>query len=315
MVKPITLYSAAAGLNTVLDPQRLLQGTQDNPGLIELSQAMNVSIDDRGLVELRTGCTSMDSNSYHSLFCDGGDCFVVHERTNDAAIMQVVSLSPLTLVGVRDGLTKGRRMGWAQNNTDTFYGNGIQFGYIRGGASFAWPAGNYTGPDDDRQFSSAPAPEHIAFLPGGMVAIAVGQAVYLNHAPYQYGLFSLRSGYIGFQSNVIMMAPVKAGIFISDGEKTWFFRKAEGWYKFRQEQVANYPALPWSLATEVVPLADIGIDAPGHCRIWGSQKGLCAGLDDGTMVNLTQTAVPYPVGVTSGACLVLGDKKIIHTSA
>ena len=73
MVKPITLFSSAAGLNTKFDPQRLLFGTKDDPGFVELSQAVNVSIDDRGLIEQRQGLSTVQSGYYSALFMGAFD--------------------------------------------------------------------------------------------------------------------------------------------------------------------------------------------------------------------------------------------------
>lgn len=309
----ISLYSASSGLNTVLDPQRLKAGYDNQEGVTELSQAVNVSIDDRGLVSLREGYIAGTAGEFHSLFCDGGDCFVVQERTEDAAIMRV--LPDLSLLGVRSGLTKNRRMAWCQANADTFYSNGLQNGFIREGVSSPWPTGNYTGPDDNREFPLvAPVATHIAFRPGGQVVIAVDDALYINHEPFQYGLFSLRSGFIRMQSDVVMLVSVRDGIFVSDGERTWFFRKLDGWYNYKQELVAAYPAVSGGLATNKINLADIGFNAPGFAAVWLSTTGICYGLDDGTLVNATEDRVTLPVPLSSGACLVKGT-TIISSAA
>lgn len=313
MAKPITLYSAAAGLNTILDPQRLSSGSRENPGSIELAQAVNVSIDERGLVSLRNGDTSVQSGAFHSLFCDGGDCFVVQDRTSDAAIFKVNS--DFTLTGVRSGLTKGLRVAWAQVNADTFYSNGTQNGFIRESASNAWPTGVYSGPEADLQFTStAPVANHMAFRSGGQCLLAVADAVFINHAPFHYGLFNLRKGYIGFESPVVMLADVRDGVFVSDGKAVWFFRKLDGdWYAFKQEMADDSPAIEWSLAHEKISLRDAGFEANGFGRIWCSEKGICLGLDDGSVVNLSDDKVQYPTtGYTYGACLVK-DKTVINT--
>lgn len=312
-VKPITLYSAAVGLNTRLDPQRLTQGVKDHPGLVELSQAVNVSIDDRGLVSLRNGDTLAQAGDFQSLFSSGRDCFVVEERDSDAAIMRAASLSPVVLEGVRSGLTKGRRIAWCQVNDDTFYGNGLQHGFIRSGVSHPWPAGTYTGPDADISFeTSAPVAEHIGFRPGGQMLLAEGPAVWINHLPFQFGLFSKRHGYIGFDSDLTMLAVVRDGFFASDAHRTWFFRKGEGWYTYRQDIAENAPALLGSLAHDPVPLREIGVDGEGFGRIWASTRGVCLGTDDGRLINLTEEKINYPAGYTRGACLLWG-KTIIHT--
>ena len=108
--KPTTLYTSSRGLNTRLDPQRLMHGTKDDPGAVEFAQAVNVDIDDRGLVTIRKGSSLLQAGAFHSLFrARGGDCFVVQDRTSDAAIFKV-DPSTYTLTGIRSGLAKGSRV-------------------------------------------------------------------------------------------------------------------------------------------------------------------------------------------------------------
>jgi hypothetical protein len=307
--KPTILFSGAKGLNTVLDPQRLSQGTRQEPGMVELAVAVNVSIDEQGLVSLRLGDTSKQSGEFHSLFCAGGDCFVIQERQNDAAIMQVAT--DYSLAGVRSGLTKNLPMSFAQVNEDTYYSNGAQNGVITGGVSAAWPINTYNGPETNLNFEGAPAGNIIAHKPGGQMLIAEGPTVWINHEPYAFGLFNKRSGFISFATDVTMMCPVKEGWFISDSKATWFLR-GTSWFDFIQIKVADYPALKWSLAHDPVSLADMKVAPTGLGRMWASTEGLCLGLDDGTLINLTKDPIKYPSGYTTGACLVT-DSHLIHT--
>lgn len=314
MTKPVTLYNGSSGLNTVLDPQRLSQGSKDNPGIIELAHAVNVSIDERGLCSLRAGSVEEQSGSFHSLFCDGGDCFVIQERISDAAIMRVNS--DYSLTEIRSGLTKDNPMSWGQVNTDTFYSNGIQNGYIRDGVSGAWPSGIARGPNAAlMQFeSSSPVANHIAFRPGGQLILAVGSEAYINHEPFQYGLFSKRSGYIQFESDITMLKGTTAGFFASDGRRTWFFRKSpEGWFKFKQELVDDASVITGTLATNSVDLMDIGLDRPGFGYIWMSRKGVCVGTEEGIVINLTKNKVKLPTTLSMGAGLVRDNTAILTT--
>lgn len=304
MVKPITLYNGAAGLNTILDPQRLSQGTKDRPGVIELAQAVNCSIDERGLVTLRNGSAKKVSGEFHSLFCDGGDCFAIKENTSDATLVKVNA--DYSLSTVRTGLSKWLRMCFAQTNTDTFYSNGVQHGFIRGGVSYPWLVQPYRGPDADVDFStSVPVANHIAFLQGGKCLLAVGPHLFVNHEPFKYGLFAPALGFIGFESDVSMICPAQSGFFVSDQRQTWFFRKVDGgWYRYRQEAVDTSPAIEWSLAAERVLLRDIGFDLPGFGRVWLSTSGVCVGTDDGLVFNVTKEKVRLPGGYSRGACLI-----------
>lgn len=309
----ITVYSGSSGLNAVLDPQRLSQGTKKEPGIIELSQAVNIAIDERGLVTLRNGGFEEVDGEFHSIFCQGGDCFVVQERESDAAIMRVNA--DYSLTGVRSGLTKDRRMAWGQSGADTFYSNGLQTGYIRDGVSAAWPVQSYHGPDADMQFATAiPAASHIAFMMGGYVLLAVGNAIFANHSPFQYGLFHPARGNVAsFAEDITMIAAVHDGFYASDGSRTWFFRRTDEWYQFKQEQVDDSGALEWSLAHDSVRLRDVNIDLPGFGRVWASGNGICIGTDDGTFINMTKEKIKYPRGYAYGACL-LKDGAVIHTA-
>lgn len=317
MVKPITLFTASAGLNIRVDPQRLMAGYDNETGVSEFSQCVNFSIDDRGLPSLRNGGELVQAGNFSSVFCDGGDCFAVQERESDAAILQILTISPFTTATVATGLTKGKRMAWGQTGEDTFYSNTVQKGYIRAGVRYDWPVHTYQGPEADMQFATAiPAASEIAFLHGGKVLLAVGNAVFQNHAPFQYGLFHPARGNVAtFDSPVTMLASVEGGFYASDERNTWFFRALEGWYLYKQERAENAPVLTGSLAHDQVDLSKtVSEDVKGFGRVWASTKGLCVGDGQGRVTNNTFEKVVYPDGYTSGACLVK-DTTIIHTAS
>lgn len=304
----------SGGLNTVLDPERLQQGTRENGYEVEFAQAVNISLDERGLPSLRNGFLEAVDGIFHSLFCKGGECLVIQERAEDAALMRInVDYS---LTGVRSGLTKNLRMAWDQSGGDIFYSNGAQTGYVRSGVSSAWPVNTYQGATADLQFvTSIPLANHIAFQQGGKVLLAVGNAIILNHEPFHYGLFELSHGNVAaFESDVTLLAAVKGGFFAADGSRTWFFRQLEGWYRYKQEQVEVAPALVGSLAHDPVVLREVGFEADGFGRIWASTKGVCIGMDDGAFLNLTQAKIKYPAGHSYGSCLVK-DHTVIHTAS
>ena len=303
-----------AGLNTVLDPERLQVGTRTNGYEVEFAEAVNVSIDERGLTSLRPGSVEEQVGSFHSLFCKGGDCLVVKENGSDASIYKI--LTDYSLSSVATGLTSGLRMAWDQVGEDIFYSNGVDKGYIRLGVRYAWPVHEYNGPEADMQFAtSIPSVSHIAFLDGGRILISVGNAIFQNHLPYQYGLFSPGKGNVAsFANDVTMIAAASGGFFASDGVSTWFFRKTEDWYQYRQELAEPAGALEWSLAHDKVQLSRIGLDLAGFGRVWASAKGICVGTDDGQCLNLTKDKVVYPDGYTSGACLIKKDLTVIHTA-
>ena len=74
MGSPVTIFSGTTGLNTVVDPVRLPYDS--NAGVSDLGVAVNIKIDDSGRPGRVDGFVSLESGGFHSLFCDGGDCFV-----------------------------------------------------------------------------------------------------------------------------------------------------------------------------------------------------------------------------------------------
>jgi hypothetical protein len=299
------------GLNNKLNSERLQQGTRENGYLVEVAQASNVSIDDRYQLSSRTGYTAVDTGVFHSAFCDGGDCFVVEDLVADSSILKVNT--NLTFTPVVTDITKGARVEFKQVNTDTFWSNGTEKGYIRAGVNYTWPLGTYRGPDTDAEFANAvPTPNHMAFRRGGQCALSVSQVVYLNHLPFQYGLFSLSKGVILFGSKVTMLAGTTEGFFISDQQHTWFFRNTGSWYGFKQELADKAPVMEWSNAHNRVLLRDIGIDAAGEGHVWRSTEGVCVGTEDGRVINFTDEMVEGAVAQTYAATL-LKDEVAVTT--
>lgn len=308
MVKPITLFSSAAGLNTKHDPQRLLAGTKDDPGLIEFSQAVNVAIDDRGLVELRPGSTSLHSGIFHSLFRDDGECFVVQENTTDAAIMQVAADYSLSVV--KTGLTKNLRMAWMQVNDSVFCSNGAQRGIINNGIWYDWPTpAAWSGPDSSEVFSPAPNSLHMAHR-SGVVGLACGNTVCFNRVPFNYFLFNLTDDAITFPSKVLMVAAVDGGFYVSDEHAVWFFR-GDHPRNFTQIKADEHPAVEWSLAHNPLDLSDI-MDIQGYAAVWINKDGIRVGMPDGKTMPFTEDKAPLPASVSgqSGATLVTRSKII-----
>lgn len=317
--KAVPLAYKFSGLNTVLDPERLQQGsggTQGNGYEVELAAAVNVSIDDRGQASLRNGSVLQQAGSFHSLFCKGGDSYAVQEGVSTASIVKLISGTPVTTTVVRSGLTKNLRMSWDQDEGgDIFYSNGAENGYIRSGVNYAWPINTYQGSETDRQFAtSIPLANHVAFLQGGWILLAVGSAIFINHTPFQYGLFEPMSGNVAaFQSSITLLVGVEEGFFASDGEKTWFFKRTSNPYQFQQILADDAPAHIGSLAHDRVRLVDVGVNMDGNASIWATNKGVCLGYDSGVVVNRTKEKVNYPSGYDAGACL-LKDFTVIHTA-
>lgn len=309
----VTLFSGTRGLNTKDNPVRITDGIKSNPaGLVDLAEAVNVYVDDAGMPWRRKGYSKVSNGKFHSLFSGevGGECFVVQDRTTDAAILKVspVSGTEVSLSGVRSGLSLGRRVDWIMVNDEIYYTNGYENGFLKAGASFDWPVGSYIGPETDTQFYPAPIGDHLGYQQGGLLFISKGTSLFVNHKPFEFGLYALGKGVVNFSSKILMVCPVKSGVFVSDSEAIWFLR-GTSWFDFTQEKVAEYPASEWSLSPIPIELSDMGLEGSGKARVWLSHKGFCVGLEDGTMINLTKDRVILGKKYSYGASVVCSSHQ------
>jgi len=305
MSQSIPFITGVSGLNTVVDPVRVQYSAET--GVSDLSVAINITIDDTGRPKRRTGYSKAIEGNYHSLFCDGGDCFVVEDRQTNSAIYRVGT--DLSLAGVRSGLSLGKQIAFLQVQDETYYCNGVDNGIIKDGVSDEWLVGKYVGPETNRQFTDIPIGEHLAWF-NGRIFISSGGAVYWSEL-FKYGLFDRARSVWQVGKKVLMIKPVEAGIFISDDKATWFYR---GGVPSRLEsvtKVAAYPAIEWSDAIDYIEGADIGLE-PGLCALWASPEGACIGTSSGQFINMNKEKVIYPSSVRQGAGLLQGY-HFIHT--
>ncbi|MEN8250665.1 MAG: hypothetical protein ABFS32_17155 [Bacteroidota bacterium] len=296
----VPYFKSSTGLNTKVDPTRI--GYDPETGVSDLALAVNITHDDTGRPYRRNGYELLQTGSYHSLFCDGGDCFVGIGK----GLWQVGT--DYSLTGVRGDLS-GSRIGFLQRGSETYYCNDFQNGVIKNGQSFNWPTGIHEGPETTRQFSEAPIGRHIAFF-NGRWYISQGNTVWISE-PFAPGLFDMARGFLQFKSAIRMIKPVKEGIFISDSKAIWFFRGTDP-SEFSQKQLTAYPVLEWSDAIDYIEGYEIGLETPGLCALWGTVEGAMIGTTDGRVVTLTKDKIQYPKIGSQGSGLLRGN-RFIHS--
>ena len=290
-MKPILIYSGATGLNTVDDPVRI--GFQEN-GRTDLQVAINISIDQSNRINRRIGTKRLLTGSYHSLFCDGGDCFVI----SGGSLYRVNSDD--TLTGLRSGLTEDQRMDFEQVGDRTYYCNGYERGFIYNSVSYSWVAGTYTGPETNRDFSAPSTGVHLAMFQSRMF-ISEGPVLWWSE-PFNFGLYNKAESFGQFHDGIIMIQPVYGGLFVSTDKKTYF---ASGLNPkdFTLKEVAQFPAIEWSNTAEKIDASDMGMDG-GLCALWASREGAILGFPTGQIFNLNKNKVVYPDDATTGfGCL------------
>lgn len=288
------LFAKISGLNSVDDPVDIAYDPAS--GVSDAQVAVNCILSDRGRVSRAPGYSEVASGSFHSLFCDGGPCYV----GKSTAIYEVGP--DLSLTGVRSGLT-GDRISWCQVGSRIYYTNGTEKGYIEDGQSYPWVAGTYNGADTKSLITGPPAGSHLAHN-HGRIFVAHGNYVFWNKVPGEYDNFSLDTDHWAFPSRVIMLAAVDGGVFVSDEQKT-YFRAGRVPSEAPSYTRANFPAYEWGLALDSIEGSDIG-KPPGLYRVWVSREGLITGAPDGTIINETKPKIIYPETGQIGAAGVVG---------
>ncbi len=298
------LFTVATGLNNILDPVRLPYNPES--GISDLSEAVNVSIDDTGRVSRRPGQSLLSDVISHSVFCDKGDCFVAQDRLSDTALYRVAT--DYTLTGIRSDLTKGARIAFCQVGSKTYYLNGYQNGVIENGISAAWPDNTgHIGAESIRAFYPAPVGTHLAFFQSCMW-IVKDNVIWVSE-PNAMGKFDFARRFFQFGTKVRMIKPVDGGVWVSEEKSTGFIKAGEGFAEMSYKKKSPFPAHEWSENIELVDLSNTEYQIPGLSAVWSSDAGLCIGTADGQLIIPTEKKLIYPTGA-SGATIVDGHNVI-----
>ena len=298
-MKETLIFRGASGLNTAANPLRLPYDAET--GIMDLSAAVNVVIDDSGMVSRRDGFSQVDTQPWHSLFCDGGECVGVR----DGALCVIAE--DLSVTEIRPGVTG--KLSYAQVNDDIFYVSSSCYGLVRGGQHVDWTAASYVGPDTNRQFSGPFPADHIAFHAGRIWLATDGFMVCSE--PFGWSWFDLHGALMPMDSRVRMMKPVGDGMYVSTDTKTYWLsgKKPED---FNLSVVDAVPALEYSASVGVLDALEIGLDQPGEVGYWLTGKGPVMGTGTGTVIRLTKDKVIFPETAPVGASLLRGY-NLVHT--
>jgi len=302
-MEPVRIFGGTSGVNNIVDPVRLR--TNGDTGLSELAEAVNVLIDQAGMPYRRPGQSLISAGNFHSLFCDGGDCFVVLDIPEYSTIYKLGTDKVLT--SVQPGLATSRRYGWQQVGAKTYWSNGVQKGVIVGGVSQDWSAQTYAGPPTTRNFSGPPVGTRLALYASRM--FVVNGRIVSKSEPLGYGLYDRARMRLRFSSDVKLFKPVAGGVFASDSKRTYFLEGNPD--DFLRTKILDCPAHEYSEAAGYIDGKEFGLQDAGLCAVWSCDEGLCIGTSTGQLFVITENKLAYPSG-TTGASLIY-DSTIINT--
>lgn len=157
------------------------------------------------------------------------------------------------------------------------------------------------------QFLSAPPAGDIVRSFAGRALVAVGPVLFYSE-PYAYELFDLRKNFT-FTSDITLVEPMNDGVYLSTSDETFWLSGTipEQW---KLDSKLSYGAIP---GTSAMCSADMLFDGKGNglAAVFASTRGLCAGLDGGNIVNLTQDRFTYPI-TTKGAGIIRRYKGTVQ---
>jgi hypothetical protein len=297
----VPIIGKTSGLNTVLDPFQ----TQETDAL---AKSVNVRITDSGVIDRFDPTTYLfNLTNGHSLFCDGGAC-VIHGGTVLYELNADLSLSGSKRTGM-----SGNPLSQTQAGDAIYFSNTTENGLYFQNTAISWAVDPYVGPETNRYFiTDVPFFSKIAYFNGYILGF-IENALYASELGL-LGLFEMKPVWMS-NSDGIMIKPVSDGVFISDRNKQYFLRGLEP-KAFKEEPVAGYPALEWSVETELLQVsrfAEIAANvsvSDGFCAKWASTEGVCLGFDNGKFLNVTEERINIPPVFIAGAGITNGHFSI-----
>lgn len=141
----------------------------------------------------------------------------------------------------------------------------------------------------------------------GRALIAVGSVLHYSE-PFAYELFDLRKHFT-FPAGITLVEPMNDGVYLSTSNET-FWLGGDIPEKWELDSKFSYGAIP---GTTAYGTADMLFDGKGKgpAILFASTRGLCAGLDGGNIVNLTQDRFTYPI-TTKGAGILRRYKGTVQ---
>lgn len=309
--KPVPCYSGSIGLNNRVVSHRLPFNVES--GVTALEVARDLVIDRTGECVTRRGYSLLEAGSFHSIYPLAESFYVAKDRESDTAIYLasiVDESSNISLVGVISGLSKGKPISYFRLRNSVFYSNGSQSGVLNETTSSPWPENTFTA---ETTASMEP------FIKGDQIAMLAGRAI-ASKGPRLYfseynllGLYDATRNIRELEHEVIMLAPVQTGLFVSTTECIFFF-KGNNPAKWLIEQVTNYPASRGCVYPELIKPSDLNSDSANLAAMFGTTKGPAFGLSNGTVELQIDKQVKLDPTCYQAGCITLIDDTLIIQS-
>jgi hypothetical protein len=250
----------------------------------ELSEAVNVDIDNQGRVTRRNGYTrkftpsgvlhSLWSNDRICLFIDGTTLKRLHEDYTATTIRTGVTNLPMEYLDVDEKI---------------YYSNASVNGYI----DTSFVDNQYAVPTVAYK-AKPPTGQKIEWY-NGRIYIVRNETIWFTD-PYNYNVVDMRMNAVKMKDEVTMIKAVDDGLYIGIGDiddrGSVLFLSGGTPEDFTSKEVANYGAIEGSAVKTKSSFVGNGDD--GKKVLWTSRKGICLGENGGKFTNLTSGKYVVP---------------------
>lgn len=308
-MKKSLLYTTCLGVNNNLAASRLLYN--EEKGLAELVSAYNMLIDRSGGLSSRGGTLQAASGEFHSGFALDSVSFLCIKEGITSASLQKAIVSPggsISLHTLRSGLTKNSRMSYWLFNKEVYYMNGFEYGAVDNIGSHVWPDSEWPR-ESTIPFLKVGPGKNLTMI-GGRFVFSIGNEITWTEVDL-IGLVNPENS-LEFESEVILCAATKSGVYVSDREYVYFLAgpDPDAW---EANIVLSYPALEGAINQTLVDPTQFGLETSRPALLFGTSQGPCIGLAEGQVFNLVNKKVTTPVDCLTGSMMVV-DKSLIIQS-
>jgi hypothetical protein len=283
-VGPI-IIEGFTGINTRLPADRIRTLPGDD-GRVDLSAAVNVVLDDSGKISRRVGfALSAAFAGAHSGFSDSGTCLCVKGGILYSFVPGVWTFTPL--VGVGNDST----MRYCTGAGRIFFSNGVVIGEVKDGAASLF------GTTTVAFKTTLPAGQAIAHHKARLY-VGVDNMLWVSDVK-PLSRADLRFGFKQFPHPIRMIASGPEGIYVGT-EKAIFYGPGGNPLKMPFGKVSSCGAkdipVQYRDASEIS-----GLQIEGVFPVFTTDDGVCMGLPQGQILNLTEDKYAMPSGTTGAS--------------
>ena len=301
---PFIEFKSFTGLNNVDDHYSLAP--------TEFSAAMNVDIDNKGLLSRRRGYYRTLVGTYRNLDPNGSG-LVVKDDTRLAKL--TLSNGSFSVAELKTGLTAGAQMVYCNTGDRTFCTNGFDIGYVFDSTWHDLSAVDAGEPKEEVQSylraSRMTMPSgHLIEHYNGRIYVYNDTMLYFSDSLAYHRCHKTHGGIMRPKRGT-MLSAVNDGLWLSDDGI--FFMSGGDVTDSSLKKVAPYSAIEGTAIK--VPGEKLGIEGiRGECIVFTTHEGICVGGPGGFFKNITHNKYRLPSAITKGSSLYMnpdGSSRII----